>query len=362
MPVSPTFLLKAFFDSYSENAFWSENDNTSDPYIGYAYRWDITFNITPQQHSNHTTLTPNYFTGMDIKVGDWFASGINGKAVVIIEIKNQNDFQVEAVVEDYERWNLFTDPNLQGYGLVTQEPGFFFRLNNEGMPILGPIEEFYLPTKTIEDLQARFFARNGLKEFVLVRQELHGFVVGDVIYADFETDYGYKKVNAANFNRAIGIVTEVGVPGLYYFAYRPLGRLINDVNPPLWGAHGDIFYLDPNEPGALTNEKPASNAIPVYLQLDLPNRAIMLERGAEITIPPPPKDSETYKYDVENVTAGQTTFTIPDDALEVLYMAINGIENENFTFDPVSKVLNFDPVETGYGVDVDDEVFFIYKS
>ena len=362
MPISPTFLLKAAFDSYTENALWSEDDNTNDPYIGYAYRWDITFNITPQQHSSHTTLTPNYYTGMDVKVGDWFASGINGKAVIVTEITEQNDFQVKAVVEDYERWNLYSDPNLQGYGLVAQEPGFFFRLNNEGMPILGPIEEFYLPTKTIEDLQARFFARNGLKEFVLVRQELNGFVVGDVIYADFESNSGYKKVTAANFNRAIGIVTEVGVPGFYYFSYRPLGRLINNVYPPLWGEHGDVFYLDPNEPGALTNEKPASNAVPVYLQLDLPTRAILLERGVDNSSSRPAVESETNKYDVENVASGQTTFTLPADAKEILYMAINGIENENFTFDVTSKVLMFDPIETGYGVDVDDEVFFIYKT
>ncbi len=362
MPVTPNLQLKSMISDFSEKDYWSFDDNTGDLFIGAPYRWNAKIDVQPQAHSNHTTAEPMYFTGNDVRVGDWFASGSNGRANMIVEITSQDSYTVNCVIEDYERYNVFTDPAQSGNGLC--DPfvnGMIFRIASSGLPILGPIEEFYMPTQAVDDLMARFIARN-MTDMVLVNQPGHGLFPGDIIYADFETDYGYKKVNAANFNRAIGIVVEIAVPGFNYFSYRPLGRLINDVNPPLWGAHGDIFYLDPNEPGALTNEKPASNAIPVYLQLDLPNRAIMLERGAEITIPAPPKDSETYKYDVENVTAGQTTFTIPDDALEVLYMAINGIENENFTFDPVSKVLNFDPVETGYGVDVDDEVFFIYKS
>lgn len=361
MPVSPTFLLKASYSTYTEYAFWTEDDNTGDPFIGSPYQWKITFDIVAQQHSNHTTATPNYYTGSDVRVNDWFASGINGKAVIVRQIIDQNDFQVTVIVEDYERFNLFSDPTFSGYGLMTSEPGFFFRLSSEGLPILGPIEEFYVSSKTVEDLMARFIARNIISEYVLVRQEFHGFTPGDVIYADFEANSGYKKVNAANISRAIGIVTETNVPGLQYFTYRPLGKLIQNVRPTLWGEHGDIFYLDPNEAGALTNEKPATNAFPVYLQLE-PNRAILLSRGVESSGDGPKTDSETNKYDVTNVSTGQTTFTLPSDAKEVLYMAINGIENENYTFDVTTKVLVFDPVETGYGVDNEDEVFFIYKT
>jgi len=359
MAIAPTFLPKATFAVYEETALWDEDDNSGDPYLGVAYQWRVTFDVTPQQHSSHITLTANYYTGSDVRIGDWYSSGINGKAVLVREIESQNDFSVTAIVEDYERWNLFSDPNLQGYGMVDYGAGFFFRLNADGFPILGPIEEFYLSSKSIEDLEARFMARNGARDFVLVRQVNHGFFPGDVIYADSVADTGYKKVDRNNIQKALGIVTEINVPGLYYFSYRPLGRLINNVNPPLWGQHGDTYYLDPNEPGALTIDKPALNAIPVYFQLDLPTRAIQLERGIEVA---QKSQSETNKYDVENVASGQTTFTLPSDAKEVLYMAINGIENENFTFDTGSKVLVFDPVETGYGVDVDDEVFFMYKS
>jgi hypothetical protein len=363
MPVTPNLQIKSTITEFSDFAWWSEDDNTNDPFIGYPYQWKVTFSCEPQPHSDHTTRAPNIYTGMDIQVGDWFVSEALGRATIIQSIESQDDFTLVGVVEDLERYNLFTDPNQSGAGMsAPYVPGVIFRMGNDGLPVIGPVEDLYLPNKAVEDLLARFIARNGVSEFILVRQENHGMFPGDVIYADFEANLGYKKTNAANINRAIGIVTESNVPGLNYFSYRPLGKLINNVNPPLFGEHGDIFYLDPNEPGALTNVKPLTNAFPVYLQLDLPTRAILLTWGIEASGKPEGSDSQTNKYDIENVTAGQRTFTLPDNAKEVLYMAINGIENENFTFNEMTKVLTFDPVETGYGVDVDDEVFFFYKT
>jgi len=359
MPILPTMTLNVEMSVNGETDFWTEDDNTGDPYLNLPYRWEAYMYVLDQTHSNHTTQTPNAYNALDIKVGDWFASGFGGRANLIVEIKQASGNEITCILEDYERFNLFSDPNMSGYGLANSGPGIIFRLDGNGFPDIGPIPENYLAPTAITDLQARFMARNGLSDFVLVRQIDHGFFPGDVIYADSVADTGYKKVDRNNIQKALGIVTEVNVPGLYYFSYRPLGRLINNVNPPLWGQHGDTYYLDPNEPGALTIDKPALNAIPVYFQLDLPTRAIQLERGIEVA---QKSQSETNKYDVENVASGQTTFTLPSDAKEVLYMAINGIENENFTFDTGSKVLVFDPVETGYGVDVDDEVFFMYKS
>jgi hypothetical protein len=363
MPISPNLLLQVNIrEDYQESEYWNEDDNTNDPYIGRAYRWLINLDIQTQYHGNPITLTPYQYNGLDIQVGDWIASGILGKALKIIEISASDMFETTLLVEDFERYNTFNDISGSGSGFIDTGPGVVFRLAEDGMPVLGSIPDLYLQPKAVEDLLARFIARNGVSEFILVRQENHGMFPGDVIYADFEANLGYKKTNAANINRAIGIVTESNVPGLNYFSYRPLGKLINNVNPPLFGEHGDIFYLDPNEPGALTNVKPLTNAFPVYLQLDLPTRAILLTWGVEASGKSEGSDSQTNKYDIENVAAGQRTFTLPDDAKEVLYMAINGIENENFTFNEMTKVLTFDPVETGYGVDVDDEVFFIYKT
>jgi len=360
MPITPPLAMMCNMSLVSENAWWDANDNTNDPFIGYPYRWVVSITTQDQPHNSHATPTPNAYTGMDIKVGDWFASGTNGRANLIVEIQEQTYGSLTVILEDVERYNLFTDPLQQGNGLCDEGEGLIFRLDEDGFPILGPVQDYYFAENTIADLQARFMSLNAT-EHVLVNQHNHGMFVGDVICADFDgSTAGYKKVTSDDFNRAIGIVVEANVPGLDYFSYRPIGKLVNNVSPALWGNHGDVFYMDPNEPGGLTNVKPTTGiAIPVYLQLDLPTRAILLERGAEVEHV---AESETNKYDVESVASGQTTFTMPNDAKEILYMAINGIENENFTFDTSSKVLTFDPIETGYGVDVDDEVFFIYKT
>lgn len=362
MSVTPPLLLTGTSSLIADHAYWTWDDNTGDPFIGSPYQWEIQLNITAQLHSSGTTLTPYVYNGLDIKVGDWWCSA-NGVANVIVEITNQAPDNISCIVEDLERYNLFSDPNQSGSGLAPDGAGFIFRIGDEGLPILGPMADYQITPTVADNIMARFIARNGVKEFVLVNQPGHSMNPGDVIYADFVSGSGYQKVDAVNYNRAIGIVSEINTPGLDYFCYRPLGVLINNVNPPLRGSHGDVFYLDPTKPGGVTNIKPSTNAVPVYLQLDLPTRAILLERGVEsVQSSGGNTDNETHKYDVTNVAAGQTMFTMPSDAREILYMAINGIENENFTFDIVTKVLIFDPVETGYGIDADDDIFFIYKS
>lgn len=362
MPVQPTLQLTCRMTLLGEHAWWSEDDGSGDPYIGTAYQWHIRLEIDGQYHSNHATYIPNYYGGDEVQVGDWFASGAGGKALRIVEILSQNTNEVICIAEDYERYNLFSDNLQTGSGMCPEGAGIIFRLSEDGLPILGPVPEAYLQPNTITDLTARFMARNMVSTFVLVKQQGHGMSLGDLIYADFEDNDGYNKVDAANISRAIGIVTEVNVPGLDYFCYRPLGKLLNNVQPPLIGGHGDVFYADPANPGKLTNVKPSNNALAVYLRLDLPNRAILLERGIEGSTAGDNTANETHKYDVEEVTNNQTEFTLPADAQEVMYMSINGIENENYTFDINTKVLVFDPVATGYGVDSSDEVFFIYKS
>ena len=227
---------------------------------------------------------------------------------------------------------------------------------------MGPVSDGYLPHQTVDDLMARFISRN-LTEHVLVKQVGHSFNVGDVIYADFADNDGYEKVTSATLDKAIGIITEVGTPGLDYFHYRPIGKLLTNVKPPLSGQHGDVHYLDPSSPTGLTTTRPTGRAVPLYLQLELPTKAILLERGIESGETSGDIDTnETHKYDVEEVTDDQTIFILPANAETVMYMSINGIENENFTFDENTKVVVFDPVATGYGVESSDEVFFIYKS
>jgi hypothetical protein len=358
MAITPNLLLFGTFVINQENAYWNEDDGSGDPFIGYPYRWEVTLNLQPQMHSSPSTPTPFEFNGNDIEVDDWVAGGGGGMSVQVVEILSSSASSVTCVVEDTERFNLFSNPEQNGLGIFPEGNCIIFKIGDDGLPMLGPVPDGFISTNSINDLEARFLAMNA-DEFVLVKQSSHGMELGDLIYADPVNLGGYLKTDAANISNAVGIVTRINVPGLDYFNYRPLGSLVTRVKPPLAGVHGTIFYADPENAGKLTSSKPLVNPRPIYMRLDRPDRAILIGRPAESNTN---SGAETHKYDVEDVASGQTTFTLPDDCREVLYMSINGIENENYTFDTDSKVLIFDPVETGYGVDVDDEVFFIYKS
>ena len=358
MAILPNLLLTASVFTDLEHAFWTDGDGTGDPFFGFPYQWRLTLTLNPQVHSSPFTQTPFEYNGLDVQVGDWIANESKGRAVVITQIISQNTSVVECIAEDYERYNLFNDGTLSGSGNVSNGPCIVFRLGDDGLPILNGIPDFYLGFNAGNDLEARFLSVNS-DEFVLVRQENHNLSIGDLIYPDPVNLGEYLTTDAANIGNALGIVVRINVPSTNYFSFRPLGQLVTNIEPPLLGIPGTIFYADPNNPGKLTSNKPPVNARPIFLRLDSPTRAILIGRPADSEAE---GSSETNKYSVENVLTGQTSFTLPIDAQSVLYMSINGIENTNFTFDNVTKELTFDPIETGYGVDTDDDVFFIYKT
>ena len=358
MAILPNLLLTGSVFNQVEHAYWNDGDGTGDPFFGFPYRWVVSFTVSPQTHSSPFTLTPFEYNGLDIQVNDWIANENRGRAVVIIQILSQTATAVECIVEDYERFNTFNDVTISGAGSVSNGQCIIFRLGDDGLPILSGVPDFFLGFNSINDLEARFLSMNS-DEFVLVRQENHNLSVGDLIYPDPVNLGEYLTTDAANIGNALGIVVRINVPSTNYFSYRPLGQLVTNITPPLIGVPGTIFYADPNNAGKLTSTRPLTNARPIYLRLDSPTKAILISRPADSDAE---SSSETYKYSVENVAAGQTIFTLPLDAQSVLYMSINGIENNNYTFNAMSKELVFDPIETGYGVDETDEVFFIYKS
>src|SRR3954468_11238127 len=110
-----------------------------DQWTGRPYQWTVTFNITPQMHSNHLTPTPFYYTGMNVVVGDWFADLNLGLSVKLVQIISQNDTRVVALCEDVDRFNTFSDPSQQGTGIGGVGLGFIFTLNDESLPVLLPM-------------------------------------------------------------------------------------------------------------------------------------------------------------------------------------------------------------------------------
>lgn len=355
--VKPAKVLKTYISSFDVESFYNESD-ADDTYNGYPYRWAATLQVQSQEHGDPSTLTPYYYTGDDIKVGDWFSASLGGIAVQIVEIRAQTGSSVEVVVEDIERYNLVNEPiSTTTFGSGTAGSGVVFSVGDDGLPILTPLPESYLLPNFSSDMNGRFRHRNLLRSYVRVRQPGHGMVVGDVIRPDFANPGKFTKALAdTNVASVIGAVSDVNIPSDGWFNFKPFGEIRENISPPLVGAYGDFFYVDPTTAGALTNVRPSNNARPVFMRLESATRGLLLAGGSSLDT------NETKRYNVPSPAGDQVNFTLPVDAETVLWMSINGIENSNYTFDFASKGLVFNPTATGYGVDVTDEVYFIYKS
>lgn len=356
-PVQPVKLLQIFINSVTPFANWSEDDGNNDPWIGSPYQWTVDMNISAQPTSDPFSASPFFYTGNDIKIGDWVSSSLDGAALRIIQITSQNTDNVVVIAEDVERFNTYSDPFQGGFGAISTGSGFLFEVSEDGIPILTGVAPGIVPPSFQTDLIGRFAYRNTYQKYVQVLQTGHTFQIGDLIKPD-PTNRGQFLVATAdaNVNDTIGIINSISIPGINYFTFKPFASIDFNVQPPLTGQFGDLFYLDPANPGKLVNTRPSSSARLVYMQLELSTKALIFDRATDDV------SSDTKTFVVSVITDDQTSFTLPADCFEVLTMGINGIETDNFTFVASTKILTFDPVANGYGVDSSDEIIFVYKS
>lgn len=196
------------------------------------------------------------------------------------------------MVEDVDRFNIFNDPYQQGSGIGGGQ-GAIFRLADDGLPILSPMSQaFGLLGQNLAwqmDQISRFRYRNYLRSNYPVYQDGHTFNVGDLIRM---TEFGYVKATADDAaGSLVGSVSDVGTPGPSWFTYRPVGRVVENINPPLPGVPGELLYLDTD--GSLTIHKPNAWAKPVYIRLETENKGIFLDRNVD-TVSKEGYSSQTY--------------------------------------------------------------------
>lgn len=68
------------------------------------------------------------------------------------------------------------------------------------------------------------------------------------------------------------------------------------------------------------------------------------------------------QLDLTVAVNGQTTFTLPSDAEEILEFAINGIECPAFSYNASTNVLTFDPVMAEFDLEIGDKIHILYKT
>ena len=282
MNIIPPKLLSISISSVQPYQYWTINDNTNDPWLGYPYRCSIILNITLQPHSSGETPTPFYYTGNDIIVGDWLCSNLDGASLQITEIINQSISSATVIVEDIERFNTIMDPTQSGNGGPNIGPGVIFEMSPEGIPILIGVIPGALPDTFQTDIISRFQYRNLNKKYIRVYQTENNLSIGEIIFINSSGIYQTivaNVINKNNFNRIVGSVNSVNIPGPGWFTYEPKGVYQNnntslpDSNP------GDLIYLDPVNSGGLTTVSPNLYAIPLYIRISA-TEVIFLNGGS----------------------------------------------------------------------------------
>jgi hypothetical protein len=256
-------------------------------YNGFAYRWMVTLEVSPQSHSNPNTPTPYTYNSADIFVGMWIGL-INGTTYKITQINDVIGLDtIELTLEDTDLLNLLSSPDQTGSNTpLENSPLLIFNLDDEGTPILTPIQtqSSQLPgfEYWITDIQSRFNFRNYYKKYFYISPGFNntGLTGGDPVY--LTVDSTFAKVNsddAASVNKLFGFVSGSNLPSPGNLTILPSGKYVTDL-PNLPGATGDILYLDTNDGvNNLTNIYPATGPVkPVYIKIST-DSALMITSG-----------------------------------------------------------------------------------
>jgi hypothetical protein len=255
----------------TESAWWTQSDGDGDPYVGYAYQWDITVEIQSQTIGNWSAGFQ--YTEANIQVGNWIVltSNLPSTSLEIISISSASGGYITCTVEDVDRYNLMLT-GASGINPISQD-GIFdaivFGIGDDGLAVFADIVPFTIPVTVQEEVISRLRYRNYIQNNYEVFQDGNTFGLGDEITLNNDGTYSLATATGVGALGIIGQVNSINIPGPGYFTYQPVGRVINNISPNLPGGPGSIIYADPNNPGKLTATPPTTGvAIPLYIQIN----------------------------------------------------------------------------------------------
>jgi hypothetical protein len=222
------------------------------------YRWRAKLNISQQSHGDPDTSTAYIYNGLDVQVGDYFATTNNGRILKIITIESQTASNVQAIVEDDELLNILQS----GDGLIPDSEAIVFQAIG-GEPLLYPLPSI-LPAHFnrgfAEEIVSRFRWR-GKHNTITVNQAGHNFVQDRSVWLNSAGVY-----NNSGDGVEVGTIIEVGMPSANYFRYKPVGNIISrDLVPT--ATVGQVLYTRTDIPGGFyTTTQPTASTQPVYIK------------------------------------------------------------------------------------------------
>jgi hypothetical protein len=228
------------------------------------------------------------YDAKDIKVGDYIATGANGRIIVVDEIINLvSTGQIEFKASDEDKMNAITDYNQYADGSILDGPGFLFSTKNQ-MPILFPLPDV-LPAGFSRGFATQIisrFTQRGKHDTLQVNQPGHGFSVGQAIVLNSNGTYAPIDFNvdiAFSAKRIIGVIEETNYPTSDYFRIRTIGPVVDIQLAD--GGPGQLYFLDnASSGGELANFNPNSvdsrtAGQPIYIKIDN-NRAVFNPAGS----------------------------------------------------------------------------------
>lgn len=130
-------------------------DPTS-PVVGAAYKWAASIFVNSQTIGIPLDTFTYAFDGTHVQVGDWVASSENGRALRIAEIISADPNSLSVILEDVDSYNALIDTSFAQDGSIPTNTCIVFRLNENGFPVLGPLNSGFFPEVAQANLMARF--------------------------------------------------------------------------------------------------------------------------------------------------------------------------------------------------------------
>lgn len=261
--------------STTDHETWPYHDDPNDPWSFSTYKWIVTFNASWQTHSSPYTVTQFAYTQDDIKIGMWIAGGDPVMAVKIIQIIPTVDGTFQCVVEDVERFNIFSDPSQNGLGIFSAGTTCYaFEIGDDNSPVMFP-SEYGVPISSFfaSDITSRFRINNPLFRYRMY-QTAHGFSVGDQV--SLSQTSGNAVLMSASLYPFGQVVDISDSPDT--FLVKPVNKIIEGIDPPLpAGNAGTIIYF--GESGTLTTD-PNITGQPAYIKINS-TTGMNIEHGIE---------------------------------------------------------------------------------
>jgi hypothetical protein len=282
----PNFSLQTTNVSATGKNFYNIEDGSG---LSGIYRtYDFTLNC-----SNLTTGDDNIgsYNGINVKVGDFFASLDGNKVWKIISISSKTPNSIAGVFEDINMGIARTrsDKNNNPNGVQ----GFIFGVNDSNFPLINyQLDSSILANNAIDKITSYLQSFNNFNLFTFQPTTTGSLELGDLVTIT-GSGTGYNLITASLGDTTIGTVFDIYGENVIVRPYNKIITNFEEASKLQGGIVGSIWYESGS--GQITTSS-ADNRSQKFLQLSLPESAITTG-----TVDNPTFDETSYDFYINEV-------------------------------------------------------------